>query len=165
MICDLQERLEKLGKWQRGEDGGSRDVFQDANLGDADLGGANLVGANLVGANLGGAYLVDTDLRYATLRYANLRGAYLGDTDLRGANLDFSCWPLWCGSLRAKADDRLVIQLLYHTLSLAQHSEISAELKDALNTPALIQQANRFHRVHECGRLEMWEEEDDENHG
>lgn len=108
MIRDLQERLEKLGKWQRGEAGGSRDVFQ-------------------------------------------------------GADLDFSCWPLWCGSLRAKADDRLVIQLLYHTLSLAQHSEISAELKDALNTPALIQQANRFHRVHECGRIELWEETDHEN--
>ena len=107
MIRDVQERLEKLGKWQRGEDGGSRDVFQGANL--------------------------------------------------RGADLDFSCWPLWCGSLRAKADDR--------TLSLAQHSEISAELKDALNTPALIQQANRFHWVRECGRLEMWEEGDHENHG
>ena len=35
------------------------------------------------------------DLSNANLSSANLRG-----TDLRGANLDYSCWPLWCGSLR-----------------------------------------------------------------
>ena len=44
---------------------------------------------------------------------ANLRGA-----NLRGADLDFSCWPLCCGSLEAKTDDRINKQLLYHVISV-----------------------------------------------
>lgn len=59
----------------------------------------------------------------ADLRWANLRGADLREVDLRGANLreaglDFSCWPLWCGSRNVKADDRLVAQLLWHVTRL-----------------------------------------------
>lgn len=34
------------------------------------------------------------------------------DYDLRGANLDFSCCPLWCGSLQVKADKRFACQLM-----------------------------------------------------
>lgn len=51
-------------------------------------------------------------------------GGYAGTrADLRGANLceanlDFSCWPLWCGSRGVKADDRLVAQLLWHVTRL-----------------------------------------------
>lgn len=30
---------------------------------------------------------------------ANLREADLWRADLGEANLDYSCWPLWCGSL------------------------------------------------------------------
>lgn len=44
---------------------------------------------------------------------ANLCGA-----DLCGANLDFSCWPLWCGSKNVKADDRLIAQLIFHVTRL-----------------------------------------------
>jgi hypothetical protein len=32
--------------------------------------------------------------------------------------LDFSCWPLWCGSFSVKVDDRLVCQLLHHVARL-----------------------------------------------
>ena len=34
----------------------------------------------------------------ADLREANLREADLREADLRGADIDFSVWPLWCGS-------------------------------------------------------------------
>jgi uncharacterized protein YjbI with pentapeptide repeats len=56
-------------------------------------------------------------------RRADLGGADLGGADLRGAdlgdaNLDFSCLPLWCGSFRLKADDRLVSQLFAHIARL-----------------------------------------------
>lgn len=93
----LQKILADHGKWLRGE-GGKR-----ADLRGADPRGADLRGADLRGADLQGAHLRDTDLR----------GAYL-----RGANLDFSCWPLWCGSIGAKADDRLFAQLLFHLTRL-----------------------------------------------
>ena len=45
---------------------------------------------------------------------ANLRGADLSWANLRGANLDFSCWPLWCGSKGVKVDRRIAAQLAAH---------------------------------------------------
>ena len=44
--------------------------------------------------------------------------ADLSNSDLSNAKLDFSCWPLWCGSRDVKADDRLVAQLLFHVTRL-----------------------------------------------
>lgn len=94
--------------------------------------------------------------------------ANLGDADLRHANLgdadlNYSCWPLWCGSLKAYVDDCIAIQLLYHTLSVVQHSpHVSAELKRTLLTSEMLDIANRFHRVEECGALEPYEAEQKE---
>jgi len=34
--------------------------------------------------------------------------------DLRGADLDFSCFPLWCGSFNIKDDGHIAKQLLGH---------------------------------------------------
>ena len=44
---------------------------------------------------------------------ADLYGA-----DLRGADLDFSAWPLWCGSFGVKCDRALVEQLAGHIAAL-----------------------------------------------
>lgn len=75
---------------------------------------------------------------------ANLQGA-----NLRGAYLDYSCWPLWCGSLDVKVCKRIAAQLAYHFCRLdCDDPEVIA----AQN--ALIPLANQFHRVDECGRLE-----------
>ena len=54
----------------------------------------------------------------AQLYAADLRGADLRGAHLREAGLDFSCWPLWCGSNGIEADDRLVAQLLWHVTRL-----------------------------------------------
>ena len=64
--------------------------------------------ANLQRANLQRANLQDANLQWANLQWANLQNA----------NLDFSCWPLHCGSFNAKADDRLVAQLINHVAKL-----------------------------------------------
>jgi uncharacterized protein YjbI with pentapeptide repeats len=45
---------------------------------------------------------------------ANLSHADLRDADLHGANLDFACWPLWCGSKQVKVDARIAAQLAAH---------------------------------------------------
>lgn len=50
---------------------------------------------------------------YEIERDADLRGA-----NLRGADLDFSCWPLWCGSFSVKLDDDQIGQLAYHLLKV-----------------------------------------------
>ena len=38
--------------------------------------------------------------------------------NLRGADLDFSCFPLWCGGSKFQCDTKLVYQLLAHICTL-----------------------------------------------
>lgn len=83
--------------------------------------------------------------------------------DLRGADLDFSALPLWCGGLNVHIDDRQATQLLYHLIRNVQFSKnVSAELKDLLSNENLIATANKFHRVKECGKIEMKCEDEEE---
>ena len=120
----LKKILELHQKWLNEEPGGER----------ADLREADLLGADLRGANL---------------RRADLREANLWRADLRGADLDYSCWPLWCGSLNVRVCKRIAAQLAYHFCRLdCDDPEVIA----AQN--ALIPLANQFHRVGECGKLE-----------
>ena len=93
------------------------------------------------------------DLRGANLRGADLRGADLRGADLRYADLDFSCFPLWCGGLDIHLDDRQLIQIAYHLVRNGLHSKnASEETKKEL--AKLIDFANRFHRVNECGEVD-----------
>lgn len=99
----------------------------------------------------------EADGKKANLNEANLNGADLNEADLRGANIDYSCWPLWCGSLKVHIDDRIGIQLLYHAIAPILYSKnTSVQLKKEVS--ALIETANRFHRVEECGRLEGYKD-------
>lgn len=123
-----------------------------SDLRNTDLRNAILIDTNLSGSNLRDSNLRDSDLRYTNLRSADLSGSDLRDTDLSGANLDYSCWPLRCGSLKAKIDKRLFIQLLYHTVRAGQSVE-DEEVQQFLNMPEVIALANQFHRVGECGKV------------
>jgi len=139
----INEILELHKKWLDDESNGVQ-----ANLRGADLCGADLCGANLCDANLRGADLCGADLRDANLRGADLCGADLRDANLCGADLDFSCLPLWCGSLGIHIDDRLAVQILYHLIFNIQFSKnVSDEIKKILLTPENIKLANDFHRV------------------
>lgn len=173
---ELQTILEKHKKWLNNVSGGEcanlrganleganlKDAhLEDADLKGADLEDANLAGANLKDANLEGAYLECANLRGAHLEDANLEGANLEDANLvganlkganlKGANLDYSCWPLWCGSLRnVRIDKRIFAQLAYHICRVIVDDD---ECKAAQR--ALYPIANQFHRVDECGRLPL----------
>ena len=127
--------------------------LSDANLSDANLCGANLSGADLRGADLRGADLCGANLSDANLSDANLCGANLRGANLSGANLDYSTIPLWCGSLKANFDDRQLIQIAYHLVKAGLNSDnASKETKTELEK--LIDFANKFHRVNECGKIE-----------
>ena len=89
------------------------------------------------------------DLREADLRGADLREADLREADLRGANLDYSCWPLWCGSLGVKVDKRIAAQIAYHFCRLDCDAPEYIQARNAI-----LPLANQFHRVEECGVLE-----------
>ena len=117
--------------------------LQEADLQEADLWGADLRGANLREANLRGA-----NLQVADLWRADLRGANLWRADLREADLDYSCWPLWCGSLDVKVDARIAAQLAYHFCRL------DCDDPDYIATRnAILDFANTFHSAKECGKL------------
>ena len=80
--------------------------------------------------------------------------ADLKHADLRGADLDFSNMPLWCGDLKANYDETQIIQQLYHVLSHVKYSNnVSDEFKNKMLKDDLLEIANKFHRVHECGKL------------
>ena len=142
---------------------GCKKAILDYDIRGADLRGADLRGANLRGANLRGANLSDADLSNANLSNANLRGAGLSNADLRGANLrganlrganlsdadlDYSCYPLWCGSLHLKANKRLACQLAYHLCSMQCDDADYVKMRNSI-----LGFANQFHRVNECGEL------------
>lgn len=157
---ELKKVIELHKKWLKGEENGVRANLSGADLRDANLSGAYLSGANLSGADLSGANLRGADLRCAYLSGANLKGVDLRGAYLSGANLDYSCLSLWCGSLKANMDDRQVIQLLYHTLSIVNYStNISKELREKLLIDSNLEIANKFHRANECGKLERGTEE------
>ena len=123
--------------------------LSEANLRGADLRGADLSDANLSEANLRGADLSEANLRGADLSEANLSDANLRGADLRGADLDYSCYPLWCGSLHLKADKRLACQLAYHLCSMQCDDAEYVKMRNSI-----LGFANQFHRVDECGELE-----------
>jgi len=111
--------------------------LREANLYGADLEGANLYRANLQGANLEGADLRRANLEGANLQRANLYRANLYGADLEGANLyranvDFSCWPLSCGSFNITVDEKILYQLLFHIYNLKCDSPIFKLIKIAI---------------------------------
>ena len=123
--------------------------FEICNLSGLDLGGLNFKGANLCGANLHHADLCDADLRGANLRGANPCDADLYHANLCDANIDYACWPLWCGSLGVKMDVRIARQLAYHLCALDCDDPEYIKARDAL-----LPFANQCHRAQECGILE-----------
>ena len=98
-------------------------------------------------ANLHGGDLRDADLSDADLRYANLGNADLRGDNLHGADIDFSAWPLWCGSLGVKTDKRVAAQLLYHALDAIANCTDACVRDMVLSHEDLLEFANSFHRV------------------
>lgn len=170
---ELKKILRRHQLWLEGKEGGERANLHGAILREADLRGADLRGANLRGAilymadlyktslrraDLRGATLYEADLyeadlykadlRRAGLRGVDLRGANLRGANLRGANLDYSCWPLWSGSMDVTVDKRIAAQLAYHFCRVrCNDPEVQAAQK------VLAPLANQFHWAEECGRI------------
>lgn len=131
--------------------------LQCADLRGADLKGADLHGADLRGANLHGANLRDANLHGADLQRADLCYTNLEHTNLQGADIDYSCLSLWCGSLKANFDSRQLKQIAYHLVKAGLQSTNATD-EDRRELSKLIDYANGFHRVQECGLIGSEEE-------
>ena len=147
----LQEILESHKKWLRGKDGKRVDL-RGVDLRGVDLRGVDLKRANLRYADLRGADLRGVDLRGVCLKDANLKDADLRCVDLRGADLDYSSFPLWCGSFDIIVDERLIRQLCYHIAKL-KYAGNDSDIKTLLESDVFKSVANKFHRVKECGSV------------
>ena len=135
---ELKAILEKHKHWINRDCDGWENMRADLHC--ADLRHADLQGADMFGADLRGTDLWDADLWDADLRHANLLGA----------NLDFSCLPLWCGSLSANFDSEQLKQIAYHLVKAGLQSTNSTD-EDRRELSKLIDYANGFHRAKECG--------------
>ena len=91
------------------------------------------------------ADLQGANLRRADLQYADLRGA-----NLQRADLDFSVWPLWCGSIGAIVDSRIQRQLLYHAYA-TDNPEQDADIAELFQSGLFRRVIAKFHRFGECG--------------
>ena len=161
---DLQAKLSAHASWLAGDKDGVRLELRGvdlrgadlswANLTRADLSGADLGWANMRGANLSGANLRRADLSGANLSGADLSWAYLRGADLRGAYLDFSCWPLWCGTKGVFVDARIAAQLAAHFCALDCGDPAYQEAREAL-----LPFARTSHRAKDLGLIE-----DEEDH-
>ena len=130
--------------------------LRSADLSSADLSSADLRSADLSSADLSSADLRSADLRSADLRSADLSSANLSSANLSSADLDYSAFPLWCGGLDVHIDDKQATQLLYHLIRNVQYSKnTSKSMKKICKIKSLVKQANKFHRVSECGEIEM----------
>ena len=127
--------------------------FRSADLYGADFRGAFLQGSDFASANLKNADFTWANLCDADFLNADLTGAYLGEANLKGVDFDYSCLPLWCGSLDAHFDDKQLKQIAYHLVKAGlQSKNASNETKTELRK--LIPFANGFHRAEECGLIE-----------
>ena len=147
-VIGHQKQFDRAAVLQLLKDGCKKAIL-DYDLRGADLRSANLRGADLRGANLMGADLSDADLMGANLMVADLSDADLRSANLSDADLDYSCYPLWCGSLHLKADKRLACQLAYHLCSMQCDDADYIKMRNSI-----LGFANQFHRVDECSELE-----------
>ena len=74
------------------------------------------------------------------LKTGNLKVcANLCNADLHGADLDFSCWPLWCGTSKVTVDEKIAKQLLAHAFAIVQPFMQPTEEQ--------VKFCNEFHRI------------------
>ena len=140
---ELDKILTAHKKWMKNEKGGRRADFRGDDLSGSDFKDTGLRHANFRGADFRGAGLLAANFMAANLLAANLTGA-----DIRGADIDYSCWPLWCGSLDVKIDRRIFCQLAYHLCRVIVDDDDCKEAQLMLG-----RLANEFHRAAECGRV------------
>lgn len=83
-------------------------------------------------------------------KQADLQRVDLEGAQLQGADIDYSCWPLWCGGLDVHLDNEQLKQIAYHLVRNGLFSnKASDETKEELRK--ILDFANESHLVGMCG--------------
>jgi len=114
-----------------------------ADLRHIDLDNRDLSGGEFTSADFRNSRLSRTDFRGANLWDAEFHGANMHGMDIRGAGIDFTSWPLWCGSVGVIVDEKQARQILAHAFNATKAfwpGGLTDEQKGWLNL---------FHRISE----------------
>jgi hypothetical protein len=87
-------------------------------------------------------------LNRASLIWASLDGASLNGASLDKADIDFTAWPLWCGTKNVKVDERIAAQIAAHFCVLDCDSEDYQRARTAI-----LDFAKKSHRASDLGLL------------
>ena len=96
------------------------------------------------------------DLSYANLSNANLYNADLSYANLSDADLDYASLSFSCKSIKAKFDEKHIIQILYHAAMPTQNNKLNIkdkDLKKLLKLTTFKKVVNKFHRIKETGKF------------
>ena len=86
--------------------------------------------------------------RYTGVVLLEMAGADLNGANLSRADLDYSAWPLWCGSKGVKVDLRIVAQIAAHFCALD-----CADKEFVKARKALLKFAKTSHRAKDLGLI------------
>lgn len=105
--CDLSgARLEKVSA--------RRSVFLVCEIESAYAEGSDFSATQFNSCNMDSCDMNNAILHGVQFCRCNTRGMHLNGSDMTGANIDYSAWPMWCGSYGVKVDRRLFEQLVMH---------------------------------------------------
>ena len=102
--------------------------FRNCNFSFAMMKGASMVQTDFTRCNLSNVQLRDAKMMFASFDHCNLKRAKLNYADIRQVNfyrselidinIDFSSWPMWCGTKNSIVGEKLAQQIAAHFCAL-----------------------------------------------
>lgn len=123
--------------------------FSGSSLVCCNFRGANCTGANFSGATCDGSIFesttcLDTLFIKTNLRNTNFRGTIITGSDFTGSIFEFTCWPLWRGSVGAKIDKKIACQLLFYAMDAMQSIQNDPDIDAVLDADCIKKLTNQY---------------------
>ncbi len=93
--------------------------FEYSDLSSSCIENCEFIDCNFYHCDMNNGCLTNSIFRDCDVRVVNLLMTDLTNTDFSTSNIDYSTFPLWCGSFDVILDDEQKQQLLYHLLRIA----------------------------------------------
>jgi uncharacterized protein YjbI with pentapeptide repeats len=93
--------------------------FEYSDLSDSIIENCEFINCNFYHCDMDNCYLKNSIFRECNIKMVNLLRTDLTNADFSTSNIDYSSFPLWCGSFNVILDDKQKQQLLYHLLRIA----------------------------------------------
>lgn len=108
----------------------------------------SFIDADLERCDFSRACCLNSDFTNARLVGVNFHGCELANANFISADIDYASLPMSCNSLHLTVDQRIAVQMAYHFCALNCDDPAFITARNAI-----LDFANTFHRVEECGKL------------